>query len=193
MKGEMAVSAYALPLIAVLCRRLVLAFAVVLLVSACATHELVLSKSLQPALDRPEVDFQLTLFRARVQMDRLEVWGRVARAESEYTPSFELEIGSVAGLAAALADDGLIFEHEWRVLHLELSNEYGGQLRWKNTNGWAKLVIERSALLELKERGADASEYAERGTLTGSKVGPPDFLPRDWTPGRPDEAVDRGG
>lgn len=103
-------------------------------------------------------------------MDRLEVWGRVERSESEYAPSSDLEIESVASLAAALANSGLIFEYEWRVLHLSLVNEYGSQLRWQNANGWAKLVVDRRALLELKELGAHASEHPQHGELTAHKA-----------------------
>lgn len=171
-------------------RRLLVVLFSALLLAACATHELVMSKTLQPALARPEVDFQLTLFRARVQMDRLEVWGRVARSESEYNPSFDLEIGSVANLAAALTNNGLIFDHDWRVLHLHLVNEYGSQQRWKTANGWAKLVIERDALLALRDRGALASEYPGNGMLTAHKAGPPDFVHLDWAPESPVDTVE---
>jgi hypothetical protein len=150
--------------------RLVIVLLCALLVSACATHELVLSKTLEPALDRPELDFRLTPFKARVQMDRLEVWGRVERSESEYAPSSDLEIESVASLAAALANSGRIFEYEWRTLHLSLVNEYGSQLRWKNANGWARLVIDRRALLELKELGAHSSAYPQHGEMTAHKA-----------------------
>lgn len=163
--------------------RSLLALLLVVQLSGCATHELVLSKTLQPALTRPEIDFQLALFRARVQMDRLEVWGRVRRSASDYTSSFDMEIGSVATLCAALAKSGLIFESEWKVLHLSLTNEYGSQLQWRTANGYASIVIERRALMELGKLNAPASEYPKHGTLTAYKVGPPDYAYREWSSG----------
>ena len=166
-----------------------LALLLALQLSGCATHELVLSKTLQPALTRPEVDFQLTLFRARVQMDRLEVWGRVRRSASDYTSSFDLEVGSVATLCAALANSGLIFESDWNVLHLSLTNEYGSQVQWKTANGSATIVIGRRTLMELKRLNAPASEYPKHGTLTVYKVGPPDYSFREWRPGRSSDAA----
>lgn len=166
-----------------------LALLLVLQLSGCATHELVLSKTLQPALSRPELDFQLTLFRARVQMDRLEVWGRVRRSASDYTSSFDMEVRSVATLCAALANSGQIFESDWNVLHLSLTNEYGSQLQWKTANGHAAIVIGRRALMELKALNAPASEYPKHWTLAAYKVGPPDYSFREWRPGRSNDAA----
>ena len=163
----------------------------VLQLSGCATHELVLSRTLQPALARPEVDFHLTLFRARVQMDRLEVWGRVRRGvnDYDYTTSFDTEIRSVASLCAALAHNGLIFENDWNVLHLILTNEYGSQLRWKTANSYTKIIIERRTLMELKRLNTPASEYPKYWQLTAYKVGPPDYSFHEWTPGRSSDAA----
>lgn len=164
--------------------RSALALLLVLQLSGCATHELVLSKTLQPALTRPEVDFRITLFRARVQMDRLEVRGRVRRSASDYTSSFDIEVGSVATLCAALANSGLIFESDWNVLHLSLTNEYGSQLQRRTANGYATIVIGRRTLMELKRLNAPPSEYPKHWTLTAHKVGPPDYLFREWRPER---------
>jgi hypothetical protein len=169
--------------------RSALALLLALALSGCATHEVVLSKTLQPALSRPEVDFELTLFRARVQMDRLEVRGRVRRNANDYTSSFDIEVRSVATLCAALANGGLIFESDWNVLHLSLTTEYGSQLQWKSANSYATIVIGRGALMELKKLNAPASEYAKHSTLSAHKVGPPDYAFRELRPGGPGDAA----
>lgn len=122
-------------------------------------------------------------------MDRLEVWGRVRRSASDYTSSFDIEVRSVATLCAALANSGLIFESDWNVLHLSLTNEYGSQLQWKTASGYATIVIGRRTLMELKRLNAPASEYPKHWTLTAYKVGPPDYSFREWTPGRSSDAA----
>jgi hypothetical protein len=153
-----------------------------LLVFGCATHESVLSKALRPVLPSEEVDFPLTLFRARVSKGYLEVWGRVRRSDSDFRTGFDYEIESTAALCAALAKRDLIFQYDWKALALQLPNEYGSQWRWRNTLGYAKIIIGREILLKLRERDAPTSEYPQYGHLFAHKVGPPDYIPYEWLP-----------
>ena len=152
-----------------------------LLLSGCATHEMVLSRTLRPALSREDIDFQMTLFRARVQMDRLEVWGRVKRSESDYSAIFDIEIQSAAALCAALTNSGLIFESDWRELDLRLANEYGSQWQWRTAHGHTIVRISRETLVELRKRNAPASAYPQYWHLLAYKVGPPDYVPYEWS------------
>ncbi len=126
--------------------------------------------------------FPLTLFRARVQMDRLEVWGRVRRSDADYRADFDCEIESAAALCAALAKSDLTYEHDWNTLVLELTNEYGSQWRWRNTLGYTKVRISRETLTELRKRDLPASEYPQYWRLYAFKVGPPDYVPYEWSP-----------
>jgi len=152
-----------------------------LLLPACTTHEMVLSRTLRPALSSEEIDFQVTLFRARVHMGRLEVWGRVARSDGEYRTDFDNEIQSTAALCAALAKSELTFKNDWYEMELQLTNEYGSQMRWKNTLGYTKVIISRETLLELRKRDAPASAYSQYWHLFAYKVGPPDYVPYEWS------------
>lgn len=152
-----------------------------LLLPGCATHEMVLSRTLRPALSSEEIDFPVTLFRARVHMGRLEVWGRVARSDGEYRTDFDNEIQSTAALCAALAKSELTFKNDWYELELQLTNEYGSQMRWKNSLGYTKVVISRETLLELRKRNAPASAYSQYWRLFAYKVGPPDYIPYEWS------------
>ena len=152
----------------------------VLLPSGCATHELVLSRTLRPVLASEGIDFQPTLFRARVQMTSLEVRGRIRHSDLEYKSNFDCEIASAAALGAALVRSGIIFEHDWRYLKLLLTHEYGSQWRWKNTLGSIKVIISRETLLELRERNVPASEYPQYWHLVAYKWGPPDYVPYVW-------------
>lgn len=154
-----------------------------LLLSGCATHEMVLSKTLAPVLSDKEINFRMTLFRARVQMGVLEVWGRVERSDAEYRPGLDYEIESTAALCAALARSDLTFQNDWYAMALQLTNEYGSQWRWKNTLGYTKVRISREALQELRERNAPAAEYPRYWRLFAYKVGPPDYVPQEaWVP-----------
>jgi hypothetical protein len=151
-----------------------------LLLPGCATHEIVLSKTLRPVLSSEEIDFPVTLFRARVQMGRLEVSARVERSDGEYTTDFDKEIQSTAALCAALAKSELTFNNNWSELELQLTNQYGSQMRWKNTLGYTKASISREKLLELRKRNAPASAYSQHWRLFAYKVGPPDYVPYEW-------------
>ncbi len=152
-----------------------------LLLPGCATHEMVLSRTLTPALSSGEIDFPVTLFRARVHRGRLEVSGRVERSDGEYRTDFDTELQSTAALCAALAQSDLTFENDWDELELQLTNEYGTQTRWKNTLGYTKVSISREALLELRKRNAPASAYSQYWRLFAYKVGPPDYVPYEWS------------
>jgi hypothetical protein len=153
----------------------------VLLLSGCATHEMVLSRTLRPVLSSEEVNFQVTLFRARVQMGILEVWGRVKRSDSDYQSNFDREIESTAVLCAALARNDLTFKNDWYTLELRLTNEYGSQWRWRNTLGYTKVRISRETLLELRKGNLPASEYPQVWHLFAYKVGPPDYVYYEWS------------
>lgn len=148
-----------------------------LLLSGCATHEMVLSRTLRPILSSEDVSFPVSLFRARVQMGVLEVWGRVKRSDGDYKINFDNEIESTAALCAALAKSELTFKNDWYTLELQLTNEYGSQWRWRNTLGYTKVRISREALLELRARNLPASEYPQYWHLFAYKVGPPDYVP----------------
>lgn len=152
-----------------------------LLLSGCATHEVVLSRTLRPALSSEEVSFPVTLFRARVHMGVLEVWGRVERGDADYKTSFDNEIESTAALCVALTKSGLIFKYDWYLLELQLTNEYGSQWRWRNTLGYTKARISRETLIELLARNLPASEYPKHWHLFAYKVGPPDYFPYEWS------------
>jgi hypothetical protein len=114
-------------------------------------------------------------------MGRLEVWGRVERSDDDYRTNFDNEIQSTAALCAALAKSDLTFKNDWYVLELQLTNEYGSQLRWKNTLGYTKVRISRETLLELRQRNAPASAYPQYWRLFAYKVGPPDYVPYEWS------------
>ena len=147
-----------------------------LLLSGCATHELILSRTLAPVLSCEEINFQITKFRARVQMGRLEVWGRVKRNEYAYQKNFDLEIKATAALLASLTKSEHTFKNDWRHLELELWHEYGSMFRWKNTFGYTKIRISRETLLELRMRNLSVSEYPKFWRLYAWKAGPPDFV-----------------
>jgi hypothetical protein len=149
--------------------------------SGCATHELVLSRTLRPVLSSKEVNFPVTHFHARVQMGRLEVGGRVTRSDGDYRTDFNCEIASAAALCGALAKSDLTFEQDWNTLVLELTHEYGSQWRWKNTLGSIKVSLRRETLLELRERKVPASEYPQYWQVVAAyKWGPPDHVPYAW-------------
>jgi hypothetical protein len=114
-------------------------------------------------------------------MDRLEVWGRVKRSDGDYRANFDCEIESTAALCAALAKSDLTFKHDWNTLVLELTNEYGSQWRWKNTLGYTKITISWETMLELRARNLPASEYPHYWHLFAYKVGPPDYVPYEYS------------
>jgi hypothetical protein len=152
-----------------------------LLLSGCATHEVVLSRALRTVLSSEEVNFPVTLFRARVQMGVLEVWGRVQRNDDDYKTNFDNELKSTAALCAALTKSDLTFKNDWYALELQLTNEYGSQWRWRNTIGYTKVRISRDTMLELRLRNLPASEYPHYWHLFAYKVGPPDYVPYEWS------------
>lgn len=160
---------------------------VLFFLAGCATHELVLSKSLRPVLSSSEIDFQPSLFRARVNKGVLEVWGRIERSDSDYQRNFDIEIRSAAALCAALAKSDLTFQNNWYKLELWLINEYGSQWRWKNTTGSIWVNLSREKLLEIGKHRFPAAECPRYWNITGSKSGPPDYLAYDPTEtGRPE-------
>ena len=152
-----------------------------LLLAGCATHEMVLSRTLRPVLSSEDIDFPVSLFRSRVQMDRLEVWVVVKRSDSDYMVNFNNEIESAAAVCVALSKSELTFKNDWNKLVLELTTEYGSQWLWRNTLGFAKVRITRKALLELRARNLPASEYPKYWDLFAYKVGPPDYVPYEWS------------
>jgi hypothetical protein len=115
-------------------------------------------------------------------MDRLEVWARVKRSDGDYRMNFDCEMESTAALCAALAESDLVFKHDWNVLVLQLTNEYGSQWRWRNTLGYTKVRIDRETLIELRNRGLTPSEYPRYCHLFAYKVGPPDYVSYEWSP-----------
>jgi hypothetical protein len=151
------------------------------LLSGCATHEMVLSGTLRPALSSEEINSSITHFRARVQMGVLEVWARAKRSDGDYSPDFDIEIQSTAALCAALTKSDLTFKNDWYKLELQLTNEYGSQWRWKNTFGYSKVRISRETLLELRKRNVPASAFPQYWRLIAVKVGPPDYVPYEWS------------
>jgi hypothetical protein len=156
-------------------RRFVLQALLVLLTGGCATHEVVLSHTLRPALSGVPADLPITLFRARVHKGVLEVWGRIRRSDTDYAPDFAIETAGTARLCAALAESDLTFRTEWSTLQLEFTYEYGNQWRWRNTLGYTKVRIGRDTLLELRARRVPASDYPRYWHLFAFKVGPPDY------------------
>jgi hypothetical protein len=161
--------------------KLILALTLTFFSLACATHECILSRRLRPVVSPGNVGFQMELFRARVQMDRLEVWARARRNGGDYETGFELEIASTAALCAALARSDLTFEQDWSMMVLELTNEYGSQWGWRNILGYTKARIPRETLTELGQRNVPPSEYPRFWSLFAYKVGPPDFVPYEWS------------
>jgi hypothetical protein len=153
----------------------------VLLLSGCATHEMFLTRTLRPVLSSEEVNFPVTLFRARVNKGVLEVWGRVKRNDGDYKTNFDTEIESTAVLCEVISKYDLTFKYDWHILELQLTNEYGSQLRWRNTVGYTKVRISRETLLELRARNAPASEYPQYWHIFAFKVGPPDYVPYEWS------------
>ena len=154
------------------------------MLSNCATHEIVLSRNLSPVLSSEEIDFNVTLFRARVNKGVLEVRGRVKRKDSDYVKNLDNEINSAAALCAAIVNSEIAFKYEWRILEIQLTNEYGSQSRWKNTYGHIMVRISREMLMELKTRNAPESEYLKYWEITASKTGPPDYVPLElFSPG----------
>ena len=165
-------------------RKLALAQMLMMIVlSSCATHELVLSTTLRSVLSSEEINFSMTHFNARVDRGSLEVWGHVKRSDSDYKNNFDQDIDSTAALCAALANNDLTFKNDWYALELELTHEYGSQWRWRNTVGHTKVRIGRETLLELRRRNVPASEYPKFWQLVvASKIGPPDYIPLEWVP-----------
>ena len=159
-------------------RTVLLQFLVAIALSGCATHELVMSKTLKPVAAGKDLDFSLSLFRARVQKGVLEVRGRVRRSDEDYTTSFDREIESAAALCASLAKSDVTFDSEWSVFELEVTNEYGSQWRWRTTRGYIKVRLDREGLLELRKRNVPASEYPRYWNLVlAYKAGPPNYVP----------------
>jgi hypothetical protein len=152
-----------------------------LLLSGCATHEMVLSSTLKPVLSSEEVNFPVKHFRARVQMGRLEVGGRVILSDDDYKSNFDMEIETTAKLLAAITKSELTFKNDWHVLVLELWHEYGSTLRWKSTLGYTKVRISRETMLELRQRNLPASEYPKYWRLYIHKVGPPNYVGYEWS------------
>jgi hypothetical protein len=151
-------------------RVIIVTLLLTLLSSGCATHELVLSRTLRSVLFSKGVNFPVMRFRARVQMDRLEVWARVKRSDGDYKINFDCEIESTAALCAALARSDLTFKQDWNTLVLELTNEYGSQWRWRNTFGFSKARVSRETLIDLHKRNTPASEYPQYWHLFAYKV-----------------------
>ena len=75
---------------------------------------------LKPVVSSGEVKFPVKHFRARVQMDRLEVGGRVILSDDDYKSNFDMEIETTAALLASLTKSELTFKNDWRQLVLEL-------------------------------------------------------------------------
>ena len=147
------------------------------LLAGCSWYEPVLSRTMRPVAR--DSGLPLTLFRARVQMSTLEVWGRVRHGDEAYQPGFELELASVSALCAALARSELTFGEEWRQAYVQLTLEYGSQWRWRNTYGWTRFRIGREALLEAARAASPQAECRKRWDLLVVKVGPPDYVPQE--------------
>jgi hypothetical protein len=143
------------------------------LLAGCSWYESVLSRTLRPVAR--DSALPLTLFRARVQMSTLEVWGRARHGDEDYRPGFERELDSLAALCAALARSELTFREEWRQANVQLSIEYGSQWRWRNTYGWTRFRIDRQGLLEAARAASPEAECRKRWDLVIVKVGPPDY------------------
>lgn len=153
-----------------------------LLLSGCATHELVLSRTLKPVLSSGEVKFPVKHFSARVQMDRLEVGGRVILSDDDYKSNFDMEIETTTALLASLIKSELTFKNDWRQLVIELWYDYGSTFRWKGTFAYVRVRISRETMLELHTRNLPVSEYPIFWRLNAMKVGPPDYVPYKWSP-----------
>jgi len=159
--------------------------------SGCSTWEPVLSRTLRPALNNEEVDFQVTHFHARVQKGYLEVRVRVRLDESDYRTNLDCEIKNAAVLCTVIArydptfKDRLFDWEHWDQMELELWTEYGSQWRWRNTVSITKLTISRDTLLDLRNRSVPASQYPQFWQLVDAfKVGPPNYVPIEWLPTR---------
>jgi hypothetical protein len=166
-------------------RRLNLALLLlVFLFHGCATHELVLSRTLRPALASEAINFSIEHFRARVgQSGDLEVWARVNRSVGEYRRDFDNEIQGAAALCVALAHFERTFSLDWSKLELNVTTGYGSQLLWKTGHSFTKVTMGRDVLLGLRKRNAPATAYPEHWHLFASKIGPPDYVYYEWSPG----------
>ncbi|MCP5178981.1 MAG: hypothetical protein H6993_18680 [Pseudomonadales bacterium] len=147
-----------------------------LLATGCATHELVLSRTLRPALTGRYLETQPSLFRARVNMDALEVWVRYRYEDSAYRQDFDLELHTAAGLCAALATSNLTFRDAWSRLELWLVSEYGSQWRWRNTNAQMRIRVRRQDLLALRGTPQPQVACMRLWKIEGVKHGPPDHV-----------------
>jgi hypothetical protein len=155
----------------------------IMVLFGCATHELVLSRILAPAASSTNLGFSPTLFRARVDKGVLQVWSRVRRSDDEYTSGFDMEFASAAALCGFLARNDRTFESEWNYLKFELTNEYGGQWRWKNTVGYITVRLSRKELFDLREQSIPISAYPKYWhIIVAYKVGPPDYVPHELLP-----------
>lgn len=143
------------------------------ILTGCSWHELVLSRTMQPVAR--DSGLPLTLFKARVQMSTLEVWGRERHDDADYMSGFALELASLSALCAALARSELTFGEEWRQASVQLTFEYGSQWRWRNTYGWTRFRIEREALLAAGRAASPEAECRRHWDLVIAKVGPPDY------------------
>lgn len=151
------------------------------LLAGCSWHELALSRTLQPVAR--DSALPLTLFRARVQMGTLEVWGRARHGDEAYARGFDLELASLSALCAALARSELTFGEEWRAAHVQLTLEYGSQWRWRNTIGFTRIRIDRDALLAAARAASPEAECRTHWDLLVVKVGPPDYKPEELREG----------
>jgi hypothetical protein len=166
----------------------------VVLLAGCAKHELVLSSALRPALSSQEIDFPVEHFRARVgQSGDLEVWARVNQSISDYREDFDNEIHDAAALCAALTNFDRTFGIDWSNLDLHLTNEYGSQARWKTAHSFTRVSMSRVTLFELRKRKARASAYPKYWRVSASKVGPPDYVYFEWSPGDVNSTSSRDG
>ena len=147
------------------------------LLAGCSWHELRLSRTMGPVAS--DSALPLTLFRARVQMSTLEVWGRARHGDEDYVRGFELELASLSALCAALARSELTFREKWRQASVQLAMEYGSQWRWRNTYGWTRFRIDRQGLLETARAASPEAECRKRWDLLVVKVGPPDYEPQE--------------
>jgi hypothetical protein len=134
-------------------------------------------------LSSQEIVFPVEDFRARVVFGRLEVRARVPRSMGEYQRNFDYEVQSAVALCMALANFENTFSTEWSKFELHVRNEYGSQLRWKTAHSFTMVKMSRETLLELRKRNAPASAYPEHWFLFASKVGPPDYVYYEWSPG----------
>lgn len=142
------------------------------------------------ALHAPELP--MTMVRARVHMDHLEVWVRSRSPEQSYQSAFALEERYVALATMAVAQSEVVFDQRWTVMDLEVWNRYGNGVRWRTTSGLFNVTITREDMERIRagQVQVDSVPLLWRRVL-GVKYGPDNEL-IEWPAGMAEPVRTRG-